>query len=396
MSVARLLAGIVAVAALMFAALWWFARPGAPATSADGEGAPIDGGTPAASSMLAPSSGPPGAALPAAPVGTAPLVPPRSSARAQLAMDFERVRLAGPLLDRLADGEVAGVAADLRARGDDDATLALHTLGNVCLARIGDTTLRTADAGQWMVAAPDPGTAARIEATIDAQLAWAANFRGGCESAGLLRGGALRTEVEKRVQQCAARGNPHCRAIAANGLPEPERLAMLRGAAVLGSTDAQERLLFALEHGDGGTPEQQRAREQEARVWREALAKASPHWRAAFLGCYEKDCDPSLLGLATSERLAMDHAGVDERGVPNAVAYVNPSETDAYAWRAITERLAMQGCLGVWPNWASLVGATAAAERELRPSQLADARRLADEYWTQYGAAVAAARGCAG
>ncbi len=415
MSVARLLAGIVAAAALIFAALWWFARPGAPDASS-GTGV---GGTeaPVAAPLADRAEPAQPAALPAAVSGAEPLVPLLASARAQLAMDFERVRLAGALLDRLAAGEVGGVAAELRGRSDDAATLALHTLGGVCVARLGDTPLRAADATQWMAAIPDPATVARVDATIDAQVAWATKFRSGCESAGLLRGGELRAEVEQRIQQCSARGNPQCRAIAAANVSYPESVAMLRGAAVLGSVDAQVRLLMHLENAPPGTPEQQRAREQEARVWRESLAKADAGWRAAFLGCYEKECDPSrldpaiarqalesaardgafgaLLQLATSERVAMEHGGLDERGAPAAMAYVNPSETDAYAWRAVTERLAMQGCLGVWPNWASLVGATAAAERELRPSQLAEARELADGYWTQYGAPVAAARGCA-
>lgn len=412
MSVSRLLAGIAAAAALIFAALWWFARPGEPvAPPGAADEAEVQG-----PARVAPPAAPARDAAAAA-AGTEPLVPLRASTRAQLAMDFERVRLAGALLDRLAAGDVVGVAAELRGRNDDAAALALHTLGNVCLARLGETPLRAADATQWMAALPGPDTSARIDATIESQVAWAAKFRGGCESAGLLRGGDLRAETEARIRQCSARGNPDCRTIVAANTPYPESVAMLRGAAVLGSVDAQVRLLAYLESEAAGTPEQRRAREQEARVWRESLAKADPTWRAVYLGCFDKDCEPSrldpaiarralesaaregaftaLLSLATSERVAMEYGGLDERGAPAAVAYVNPSETDAYAWRAVAERLAMQGCLGVWPNWASLVGATGAAERELRPSQLAEARELADAYWTQYGAPVAASRGCA-
>jgi hypothetical protein len=414
-SVARLVAGIAVAAALIFAALWWYARPDAPVTPA---GTPVAATAPAEMRPDATAGG--AAAAPTASAGVRgaePLVPILASARAQLAIHFGRLRVPGSVLDRLAAGEVAGVAAELRGRGDDDATLALNALGDLCLARIGDTTLRAAEARQWMIAAPDPGTEARIDATVDAQLAWSARFRAGCEAAGLLRGGDLRTEVDARIVQCSARGNPGCRAIAAENAPAPERIAMLRGAAVLGSVEAQSSLLGWLEHDPSATPEQRRAREQEARVWREALAKADPDWRAAYLGCFERDCDPSridpavarralesaaregsfgaLLLLATSERVAIENAAIDERGTPNFAAYVNPSETDAYAWRAVTERLAMQGCLGVWPNWASLVGATAAAERELRPSQLEDARRLAADYWSQYGAPVAGSRGCA-
>jgi hypothetical protein len=406
----------VAAAALIFAALWWYARPDVPVattgnSAADSSPAEVQAGVAATNS----------AAVPAAAArrggGAEPLVPLLASTRAQLAMDFGRLRVPGSVLDRLAAGEVGGVAAELRARSDDDATLALQALGDVCLARIGDTTLRAAQARQWMIAVPDPATEARIDATIDAQLAWSARFRAGCEAAGLLRGGDLRTEVDARIVQCSSRGNPHCRAIAAENAPSTERIAMLRGAAVLGSVDAQSSLLGWLEHDPSATPEQQRAREQEARVWREALAKADPNWRAAYLGCFERDCDPSridptvarralesaaregafgaLASLATSERVAIDYAAIGDRVAPVVPAYVNPSETDAYAWRAVTERLAMQGCLGVWPNWAWLVGATAAAERELRPSQLEDARRLAADHWSQYGAPVAASRGCA-
>lgn len=415
MSVGRLVAGIAAAAALIFAALWWYARPEASVATAGNaatDTAPADD-RPGASATEA-------AAAPAASTAgrnVEPLVPVLASTRAQLAIHFDRLRVPGSVLDRLAAGEVAGVAAELRARNDDDATLALQALGDVCLARIGDTTLRAADARQWMIGVPSPGTEARIDAAIDAQLAWAARFRAGCDAAGLLRGGDLRTEVDARIVQCSSRGNPHCRAIAAENAPHAERVAMLRGAAALGSVDAQSSLLGWLEHDPSATPEQQRAREQEARVWREALAKADPDWRAAYLGCFDKDCDPAridptvarralesaaregafgaLASLATSERVAIDYAAVGDRVAPVVPAYVNPSETDAYAWRAVTERLAMQGCLGIWPNWAWLVGATAAAERELRPSQLEDARRLAAEHWSQYGAPVAASRGCA-
>jgi hypothetical protein len=413
-NLARLVAGIAAAAALIFGALWWSARPDGPVGDRGAAGRPAAAPAPAPTAAAAGTTR--ADAAPTAAGGTEPLVPVRASARAQLAIDFERLSLPSRMLDRLAEGEVAAVAAELRARDDDDATLALHALGDVCLARIGDTTLRAADGRQWMAAVPDPDTLARVDATIDAQLAWAAGFRSGCETAGLLRGGSLRNEVESRIRQCSARGNPHCRAIAADGVTGPESIAMLRGAAVLGSVDAQVRLLAHLEHAPAGTPEQQRAREQEARVWRESLAKADPGWRAAFLGCFERDCDPAridpavarrtlesaardgsfgaLLSLATSERAAIERAAVDDRGAPAVVAYVNPSETDAYAWRSVSERLALQGCLGVWPNWAALVGATAAAERELRPSQLAEAQRLADAYWSQYGAPVAASRGC--
>jgi hypothetical protein len=411
-NLARLVAGIAAAAALILAALWWLARPEVPAPTAGTA-------TPAATAARLPAEpGRPGddAATPPATAGIEPLVPVQASARAQLALDFQRVRLPAGAVDRLAAGDVGSVAAELRARGDDDATLALHRLGKVCRARVGDTTLRAADAQHWMPAVPDAGTLARIDAAIDAQLAWAGRFRGACESAGLLRVGELRGELDARLRQCAARGNPDCRTIAADDAPPGEGIPMLRGAAVLGSVEAQERLLGWLESDAAATPEQQRAREQEARVWRESLAKADPGWRAAYLGCFERDCDPAridpavarralesaaregdfgaLLSLATAERSAIERAAIDDRGAPAVVAYVNPSETDAYAWRSVSERLALQGCLGMWPNWAALVGATAAAERELRPSQLAEAQRLADAYWSQYAAPVAASRGC--
>lgn len=413
MSVARLVAGIAAAAALIFAALWWFARPPAPAAPAGAVEGAVEDGRAATAPLARPAST--GQESASAPGGVAPYVPVRASARAQLAIDFERLTLPPRTLERLADGDVAGVAADLRARNDDDATLALRQLGRVCVAGIGSTQLRPADARHWMAAVPDPATLARIDAAVDAQAEWATKFRRGCESAGLLRGGELRAEIEKRVQQCSSRGNPHCRAIAAESAGAA-RVAMLRGAAALGSVEAQRELLSHLEQESGGTPEQQRAREQEARIWRETLARTDPELRASFLGCYERDCasaarDPeamrrtlesaardgstlALLMLSATERSAVEQGAFDEPGGAATIAFLNPSEQDAYAWRAVSERLAAQGCLGMWPTWASFVGMTAAAERELRPSQLAEARRLAADHWSRYGAPVAAARGC--
>lgn len=416
MSIGRLVAGIGVAAALMFAVLWWSSRPAPPAP---GPAVP-QAAAPAAPPNAALAEAPPAVAVPApGRPAVEPLVPLAAGLRAQFAMDFARLRLAPAVRDRLVAADVRGAAALLRDADDDASTLALDRLGELCLARLGDTTLRAADAAQWMPSPPDPATAARLDAYVDAQRAWSAQFRSGCEAAGLLRGGSLRAETEQRVLQCSARGNPHCRALAAERESGERRTGLLRGAAVLGSVDAQALLLAHLEvddHPDARTPEQRRAREQEARVWRESLAKGDPEWRASLLGCFERDCDPSriepaaarrtlesaaregsfsaLLALGTSERVATDLAAIDPRGAPERIPFVNPSEPDAYAWKAVSERLALQGCFGLWPTWAAFVGTSASAERELRPSQLDEARALTERYWQEYGAGLAAARGC--
>jgi hypothetical protein len=413
-----LLAGIVAVAALIFAALWWRATP---------EPAARDGAAPRGAARVdaAPVAAPVGAPATSAPTtAPTPAIPVARMARSEIAGHFRGMKVPPAAMDALVAGRADEAARLLEASGEPDAIVALSKLPGLCAASLGSSTLQSGDVRTYTDGDPGPATVAALEGTIAAQRDWAKRFVQGCEAAGLtrdsngsMRDADLRGRIVDKLRRCADAGSGNCLTRLADlDRTEPaKRLSRLQAAALLGSTDAQEQLLAFLEQGPrADAPENQQA----ARFWREALAKSNPEYRASFLGCYDRNCDPQRLDrtqvrreLETAARegslTALIRLGVTERNVGDAMARegvavdttrvptANPSEPDAYAWRAVTERLAMQGCLGFWPTWASFVGSSAAAARELRPSQLDEARRLTDEYWQDVGRGIAAQRGCA-
>lgn len=412
MSLARLVAAIVLVAGLIVGVLWW--RAGVPPASGP---APDAGATGRPAGDSSSRGSPPPAGTPAGgAANAAPFAPLERAVRAEIAGLDPRTRLPAAVVDRLVAADVAGAVSALRPRADDESTLGLAAIADLCGARPGEATLGVADARGLMAPGVDAATLAAVEASVAAQREWAGRFRAGCESAGMTKGGAMRADLMGRVQRCAAAGQPECLARAALAVdtdtPE-QRAARLRGPAMLGSARAQEALLATLEaQWQAAPPASRGALENEARVWRESIAKLDPEYRAAFMGCYARDCDPAsadaadvrrtlesaasdgsiaaLLTLATPERATAD-AGVTGARAP----YVNPSEADAYAWKSVAERLAREGCLGFWPTWAGMVGASEAASRQLRPSELGEAERLADQYWQGVGRAAAAHRDCA-
>lgn len=420
MKLGPLLAGIVAVAALIFAVLWWRASPepaaGADATPSSAAAARVD-----AAPAVAPPSAPAAASRTNAAAATVPVA---RMARSEIAGHFRGMKVPPAAMDALVAGRADEAARLLEASGEPDALVALSKLPGLCAASLGSSTLQSGDVRTYTDGDPGPATVAALESTIAAQRDWAKRFVQGCESAGLtrdanggMRDGELRGRLVDRLRRCADAGNGNCLARLADlDRTEPaKRVSRLQAAALLGSTDAQEQLLTLLEQGPrADAPENQQA----ARFWREALARSNPEYRATFLGCYDRTCDPQRLDRTQARReletaaregslTALIRLGVTERNVGDAMARegvavdtsrvptANPSEPDAYAWRAMTERLAMQGCLGFWPTWASFVGSSAAAARELRPSQLDEARRLTDEYWQDVGRGIAAQRGCA-
>jgi hypothetical protein len=414
-----LLGGIVAAAALIFAVLWWRASH-APAPD---DGAPTattsatrDAAMPAAAARALASDPAPATS------GPAP-VPVEHMARAEIAVQFRGLKLPPAAVEALVAGRADEAVRALDTAGDPDALVALSKLPNLCGSSLGSSSLQPTDAREYTQGDPDTATIAALERTLVAQREWAKRFVQSCPAAGLTRdpGGATRgadatLRLGERLRRCADAGNANCLARVADfDRSDPaRRLSRLQAAALLGSTEAQEQLLTIIESGPrADAPENVQA----ARVWREALAKANPEYRATFLGCYDKACDPMQLDRAQVRReleiaaregslTALTRLAVTERAVADSVVregvnidasrvpLANQSEPDAYAWRAVTERLALQGCLGFWPTWASFVGGTAAASRELRPSQLDEAHRLADEYWQDYGRSIASKRGC--
>jgi hypothetical protein len=428
-NLARIVAGILAAAATIFAVLWWRA-PGTGSTGS--EAAPATGRVDVveqhAAAVDPTSTSTPMTSGDAAPASTAgaqaETIPLTSMVRSELAITFRGLNLPAGVAGALAAGRVDDALRLLEASTDGDAAVALARMQGFCTSTIGSSTLDEADLRRHPMADASTETAALLDRTLRQQREWGRRVVAGCEQAGLIRtaqpaaqarGAERNARVAERLRSCADAGNAECLAqLALRESGDPKRrLAMLQSAAVLGSVEAQAALLAQLEGTARPTPESRQA----ARYWREALAKNDPEYRAALLGCYEDDCDPrkldraavrrelesavrdgsltALSHLMTSERAAAEQAA-GERSAPDVtqLAPLNPSESDAYAWKSVAERLALEGCLGLWPTWVPLVGATRAAERELRPSQLDDARRLADERWQSYGRAFAAKRGC--
>jgi hypothetical protein len=419
----RVVTGILAAAALIFAFLWWRA-PGDEATSPEGAGdstrldlPPNYGGAPSpadASQATAPVT---------TPVG---VVPVAAMVRAELAADFRGLRLPERVIAALVEGRLEDAVRQLEEATDGDATVALVKLPGFCAGTIGSSTLDPRDLRRYATGDVSPDAAAALERTVSQQRDWGLRVVQGCEQAGLLRSGPPAAQaraaersvrIAARLQRCANDGHAGCLAQLATreGVDPKRRTTLLQSAAILGSAEAQALLLYDIERSPrAATPEAREA----ARYWRESLARNDPEYRAVLLGCYDDGCDPrkldrasvraqlesamrdgsvtALSHLMTSERTAAEHVASDGGAVDVAqLAVVNPSETDAYAWKSVAERLAWQGCLGLWPTWAPFVGAAAAAERALRPSQLDDARRLADAHWQANGRAFAARRGCA-
>jgi hypothetical protein len=391
----------------------------------DGPAAPA---TPAASTA---DGGPtrPGTAVEAPPRGArsaagtgaagAALVPLGAMVRATLAADFAHTKLSAADREALARGDVPGVAARLYARTDGDATAALARLWSICVIRPGRVDLERRELSQWMPERVSADLASRVDASIEQQRGWSAQFAAGCEAAGFFRGGPGRARIMERLRTCADSGHAECLAtLAVWDDADPARsLSRLQSAALLGSVEAQKALLAQLEYAPNANTE---AMQAAIRFWRQALAKADPEYRATFGSCTDAACDPaardphtvrtdleaaaregSLYALATLGGVDSGSEGVSSADTDFAPAgatvkppYLNPSEVDAYAWRALLEKLALQGCLGFWPNWATYVGARDAAARQLRPAQLAEANALAERYYADYGAKVAATRGC--
>lgn len=349
------------------------------------------------------------------------LVPLDAMVRATLAADFARTKLSAEDRDALARGDVPGVTGRLYARTDGDATAALARLWSICIVKPGRVDLERRELSQWMPERVSAELAARVDASIEQQRQWSERFASGCETAGFARGGPGRARIMERLRACADAGHADCLATLAtwDDADPAKRTSRLQSAALLGSVEAQHLLLTQLEYAPNAKTEQGQA---VIRYWRQALAKADPEYRAAFGSCADPTCDPdardpqtvrtdleaaaregSVYALATLGGVDGGDDGASSADTdfapPGATvkpAYVNPSDVDAYAWKALLEKLALQGCLGFWPNWAAYVGSREEAERRLRPAQLSDANALADRYYSEYGARVAATRGCSG
>lgn len=357
--------------------------------------------------------------------GNGALVPLDGMVRAQIYYDFARTKLSAEDREALARGDVPDVVARLYARTDGDATAALARLWSICIIKPGRVDLGRQELSQWMPERVSAEVAARVDTSIEQQRQWSDRFARGCETAGFSRGttgardSASRARIMDRLRTCADAGHADCLATLAQwDDADPKSTSRLQSAALLGSIDAQYLLLMRLESAPNANTE---AIQASIRYWRQALAKSDPEYRAAFGSCTDPACDPaardvqtvradleaaaregSLYALATLGGVdAGDDGGMSSADMdfapPGATvkpAYVNTSEVDAYAWKSLLEKLALQGCLGFWPNWATYVGSREEAERKLRPAQLSEASALASRYYDEYGAKVAATRGC--
>lgn len=352
---------------------------------------------------------------------TTALVPLDAMVRATLTADFARTKLAAEDLEALARGDVPGVVARLYARTDGDATAALARLWSICVVKPGRVDLERRELSQWMPERVSAELAARVDTSIGQQRQWSDRFASGCETAGFARGGPGRARIMERLRTCADAGHADCLATLAtwDDADPAKRTSRLQSAALLGSLEAQHLLLTQLEYAPNAKSE---AMQATIRYWRQVLAKSDPEYRAAFGSCTDPACDPdardtatvradleaaaregSVYALATLGGVDTGDGGASTADTDFAPAgatvkppYVNASDVDAYAWKALLEKLALQGCLGFWPNWATYVGSREDAERKLRPAQLSEANTLADRYYDEYGAKVAATRGCSG
>ncbi|MCZ8133194.1 MAG: hypothetical protein O9284_18155 [Steroidobacteraceae bacterium] len=411
----RLVGGILLGAALILALLWWRAHEGAPPEV--GRIERVDSPTPASGDGSAPVATPPSPGAPAGATGggdAETFAPLPAAARSELLDAFGEVRLPPGVLERLVAGRVGEAIATLRETPGDDTALALERVGALCLGfrarRPQMSTAEIANAGLGDLPGP---TRARLEAAVREQGEWAAAFAADCERSGAYAP-PFRDEVQRRIRECAEAGGGDClfRTLQAQ-FPSgsAERLSRLQSAAVLGSRDAMLLLVHEIESRER-TPQSLEA----ARYWREQLAKVDPEYRVARLSCDGADCegravDPDdamrvLLGavregstgalatLAMSPSRVAAAASVRPAFGLEQIAQLNRSETDAYAWSVVAEKLAAAGCLGLWPNWAAFVGAPAQLERSLSPAQIPEARRAAEGRWDAYGGAIAASRGC--
>ncbi|HXQ30700.1 MAG TPA: hypothetical protein VN790_01870 [Steroidobacteraceae bacterium] len=384
------LAGLAGAGALIAAWLWRGTPPAEP-----------EAGPPAHAPLW---TVPGGAAQPLPAAGPAPAAARSSAVRAALLRRFQGTAPPRELLDRLVAGDVASVARQLAA-GDEPGTAArLWDLAGLCVPDSGSGPALADERAALEATASDPAAHATLAALIGTRHAFAQRLATGCAATTLDR--AL---LERRLATSAAHGD--VASLERLAALDPQPLGRLMSAAVLGSPRAQFRL--ALEN----LPKQPDA----ARAWLESAAKGDADAEAYYGVCLLNGCFGTADAVAA--RAALESAA--RRGAPYAlgllasganadelgrwspadalVVPVPPREPDAlgveaparYAWAALAEELASDGCFGFeFGTTAEALSVRAGLERTLRPAELSAARAAAAELAAGAAGAARHALGC--
>lgn len=339
---------------------------------------------------------------------TAPIAHPAgTSVPAAIAHAFQGPALPRALRERLAAGDVAGVAAALTNGTDATSTVNLFDLEALCQregkglpeAALGDEHAALEPAGLT------PASRATVAALVAARHAWVDRFRVGCATA-TFDGATIRA----RLAATAASGD--AASLERLGTTEARPLPRFTSAALLGNPRAAFRVALA------NFPAQARG----ARSWLEVAAQGDPDAEAYLGTCLLAGCagpaDPvaarlalesaarsgslyalGLLASADAEggarRWVRTDALIAPVALPRDVGTLELDTATEYAWAALAANLAEQGCFGFeFTPAAEALETRALIETRLRSAELAAAKGRADELAAETLAATRHALGC--
>jgi hypothetical protein len=403
-AVGALLLIAVGVGLGLVAVRWWVADhdlPAAPAARPAAHSPPV--------STTAPWTPPPSSTPVAPPAVPAGLV------RAALARRLRGGALPRELVDLIVAGDLARAAARLAAaKGPGSAALEWDLLALCHEATEAGATPGAEDERAARAAVElRPDLAAVLQPMIEARHAFDLRLGAGCRSVRLDP-----ESLQRRLAASAASGD--AASLERMATVDAAPAARLQSAALLGAPRAQFRLALSLledRPAAARTPEQRLA----GLSWLQAAAKGDADAQSYYGSCLLDGCpgapDPPAARAAlesaarrgSSQALGLLSAGGggeppnDWSGTLDVIAPLPPRGLDSlgldaaehYAWAALAERLARDGCFGfAFLTTAQALAAPARLERTLRPAELAEARELSTRLWSETGEATRHALSC--
>lgn len=328
------------------------------------------------------------------------------SVRSALAHAFPGTPPPRALLERLAAGDVGGVARELAASDESAAAVHLFDLAALCASE-GHAPAEGGSAEERAAleaSAAAPAARVTLERLIETRHRWQARFAAGCASAPLDA-----ATIHRRLGAAAVRGDAASFERLASQDAQP--LARLMSAALLGNPRAQFRLGL----------DEMPAQPAQGRSWLEVAAKtdadAAAYYALCLLGGCAAPADPAAartelesaarMGSLYALGLLASAGGADGphrwSRADAIVTPVAPHDVDGlgldsaagYAWASLAAALASSGCFGFeFGATAEALEARPRLERSLRTVELEVARTAAGELEASSGAALRHALDC--
>jgi len=317
----------------------------------------------------------------------------RNYRRQGLAWILRQLGASEEQLSRLADQDLLAVFSELKQKAQSGDSASINILGEIALqnCRLGrdDDTLEAYAASQIADAqAFPPKDAAWFNAAVREDIAFEKRVNAACKQ-------VLQDEILSWVMARAGQGDGASLWLlfrAADNMTDMQQ--RLRDAAASGFPQAQFELAWAIIAGQQGAAGTGSAKVNAGELLRQSVDQL-PRSEAELAVCEYSGCD----GVAVDPDAAIKHAReAAQRGEIDAMLVIGPhlsagqiNPDEVMAWGLVHASLLQRGCGG---NGFSVREMKNTLSTLNAKNITSEARALAEQYWSDYGALMMANLGC--